>query len=191
MLKNLKLWVKMGLGFAIVILLSDAMMLFSLGSINNIGSLSHKMYTGPHVSTLEAMSIRRDIYAMGRDIRSAIIEKNISEYESKITTSSQNIQQSIDKIEQVFDGDPQLIAKLEGSIPEAQKYRTELIEAAQRGDYEKSAQILLGDYDVAIEPLSPMRKRCTTVRRKKSKRSMKKPSISKRQPSWNYILCSA
>ncbi len=151
MLKNLKLWVKMGLGFAIVILLSDAMMLFSLGSINNIGSLSHKMYTGPHVSTLEAMSIRRDIYAMGRDIRSAIIEKNISEYESKITASSQNIQQSIDKIEQVFDGDPQLIAKLEGSIPEAQKYRTELIEAAQRGDYEKSAQILLGDYDVAIE----------------------------------------
>ncbi|MEG1476964.1 MAG: methyl-accepting chemotaxis protein, partial [Oscillospiraceae bacterium] len=65
MYKNLKIGQKLFVGFATVTLLSIIMIAFALFSLNNVGGLTHQLFTGPYVSTTEALGIKHDLNAIG------------------------------------------------------------------------------------------------------------------------------
>ncbi|MEG0564668.1 MAG: methyl-accepting chemotaxis protein [Hungatella sp.] len=146
MYKNLKIGVKLFLGFATVTLLSVVMIVFALFSLNNVGGLTHKLFSGPYVSTTESLGIKYDLNAIGKDIRSGIIDKDINKYMPTITANKQQLDARIEKIKAVFGGDPALVTAVEASEQALEKERESVLAAINAGEYEKAVTLLNTSY---------------------------------------------
>lgn len=146
MYKNLKIGKKLFLGFASVALLSVVMMVFSLLCLNTVGDLAHSLYAGPYVSTTEALGVRYDLNAIGKDIRSAIIDKDYNKYASAIDANKIELDARIATLKAVFGGDPQLVIAVEEAERALEAERSMVITAIKAGEYEKAAEMLRTTY---------------------------------------------
>ncbi|MEG1972690.1 MAG: methyl-accepting chemotaxis protein, partial [Oscillospiraceae bacterium] len=146
MYKNLKVGKKLFIGFASVSLLSLLVVSFCLFCINNIGNLSHSLFTGPYVSTTESLGIKYDLNTIGKDIRSAIIDKNIDKYIDAITATESQLNSRIEKIKAVFGGDPKLVTDVANAEANLSKERTKVISAVRAGRYDEAARLLNNEY---------------------------------------------
>ncbi|MEF9941342.1 MAG: methyl-accepting chemotaxis protein [Lachnospiraceae bacterium] len=146
MYKNLKIGKKLFIGFSVVSVLAVIMMSFALTRLNNVGSLSHKLFTGPYVSTTESIGIECDLNTIGKDIRSGIIDKDINKYMNAITKNKTKLDARIDKIKSVFGGDPKLVTDVEEAEVALAKERSTILSLLQTGDYEQATTILNTTY---------------------------------------------
>ncbi|MEG0764048.1 MAG: HAMP domain-containing methyl-accepting chemotaxis protein [Oscillospiraceae bacterium] len=160
MYKNLKIGKKLFIGFAVVTLLSVIMIAFALYSLNNVGGLSHQLFSGPYVSTTESLGIKYDLNAIGKDIRSGIIGKNIDVYMEAINTSKTRMEGRITKIGEVFGGDPALVTAVADCEKALNIEREIVLKEIKSGNYEKAVSVLNTSYadaykktEVAVDAL--------------------------------------
>ncbi|MEG0485018.1 MAG: methyl-accepting chemotaxis protein [Oscillospiraceae bacterium] len=146
MYRNLKIGQKLFVGFATVTLLSIIMIAFALLALNNVGGLTHQLFTGPYVSTTEALGIKHDLNAIGKDIRSSIIEENVNKYLEAIDANKAHLDARIAKIKEVFSGDAALVTAVEQAEAELSSEREKILNALKARDYEKATQLLGQDY---------------------------------------------
>ncbi|MEG2087454.1 MAG: MCP four helix bundle domain-containing protein, partial [Angelakisella sp.] len=146
MYKNLKIGKKLFVGFAVVTLLSVIMITFALYSLNNVGGLSHQLFSGPYVSTTESLGIKYDLNAIGKDIRSGIIGKNIDVYMEAINTSKTRMEGRIAKIGEVFGGDPTLVTAVADCEKALNMERDIVLKEIKSGNYDKAVTILNTTY---------------------------------------------
>lgn len=146
MYKNLKIGTKLIVGFASLMLVCICMMAFALVCLNNIGSLSHQMFTGPYVSTTEAMGVRNDLNAMGKDLRSAILAKDLDPFREQIETAKEDVFRRIENLKTSFGGDKQLVTDLEASVTALGVERNRVMEALDAGDFQKATDLVLTSY---------------------------------------------
>ncbi|MEG1595433.1 MAG: methyl-accepting chemotaxis protein [Lachnospiraceae bacterium] len=146
MYKNLKVGKKLLIGFAAVTLLSVLMITFALISLNRVGGMAHKLFSGPYVSTTESIGIKYDLNAIGKDIRSGIIDKNIEKYMDKISSNKLQIEKRLAKIKRVFGGDPALVTRVEETEQTLNMKREEVLSAIDTGDYGGAVALLNTSY---------------------------------------------
>lgn len=142
MYKNLKIGRKLILGFASIALLSVIMMLFALSCISSVGKLSHDLFTGPYVSTTEAMGIRYNLNAIGKDIRSAIIDRDLDKYMDSINQNKTQLDGRIVTLHKSFKGDKKLVSDVETSEVNLEAERAKVLEAIRQQDYTLAATLL-------------------------------------------------
>lgn len=146
MYKNLKIGKKLIIGFASVAILSVIMVSFALYCLNSVGDLSHRLFTGPYVSTTEAMGIRYDLNAIGKDIRDAIIDKDLASHQSKIDEGKKQLDERIVKIETVFGGEKQLVKDVANAEVELAVEREKVLAAIRAKDFDLAVSILGTSY---------------------------------------------
>ncbi|MEG1869886.1 MAG: methyl-accepting chemotaxis protein [Oscillospiraceae bacterium] len=146
MFKNLKIGQKLFVGFATVTVLSVAMIIFALFSLNNVGNLSHQLFSGPYVSTTESLGIKYDLNAIGKDIRSGIIDKDINKYLPTINANKAQLDERIARIKAVFGGEPTLVLAVETAEKELAQEREKVLSAIKAGDYDKAVHLLNTSY---------------------------------------------
>ncbi|MEG1049774.1 MAG: MCP four helix bundle domain-containing protein, partial [Oscillospiraceae bacterium] len=151
MYKNLKIGKKLFIGFAVVTILSVAMIGFALFSLNNVGGMAHQLFSGPYVSTTESLGIKYDLNTIGKDIRSGIISKDIGSYMEAINTSKTRLEGRIAKIQEVFGGDPALVTAVADSEKALTVEREAVLNEIKKGDYDRAVTLLNTSYDTVYK----------------------------------------
>ncbi|MEG2929345.1 MAG: methyl-accepting chemotaxis protein [Oscillospiraceae bacterium] len=151
MYKNLKIGKKLFIGFAVVTLLSIIMIGFALLSLNNVGGMAHQLFSGPYVSTTESLGIKYDLNAIGKDIRSSIISKDIGSYMEAIDASKVRLEGRIAKIQEVFGGDPALVTAVADSEKALTVEREAVIKEIKSGNYDRAVNLLNTSYAAAYK----------------------------------------
>lgn len=151
MLKNLKVSVKMVLGFAFVLIISSVVLVISLLNLKDIGSLIHKMYTAPFTVSTNTLIVKNELNSIKNNLQSALINKDMSSYKDSINTSSNKINQSIEIIKPVFLGDATLISDLESYFQAQRSYRDNIINLIENKNYSEAEEVLKNKYQAAFD----------------------------------------
>lgn len=151
MYKNLNIGKKLLIGFSVVVILSIITVTFALFCLNSVGNLSHQLYTGPYVSTTEAMGVRYDLNAIGKDIRGAIIDKDLSKYQAAIDENKTRLDERIKKLGLVFGGDPKIVTDVANAEASLAVERSKVISAIASEDYSAAANLLNTSYLAAYQ----------------------------------------
>lgn len=146
MYKNLKIGMKLTIAFVAIVLVTSGMMLFSLSCLNTVGGLTNSMYNGPFVSTTQAMGIINDMNVMGKDLRSAILEKNIEAYRSKLEASKSDMNERLIKLDSAFAGDKKMMTDLKANLEALAVERNKAVSALDENNYTLATEIVLGSY---------------------------------------------
>lgn len=154
MYKNLKIRTKMLIGYTSITLISFCSMIFALTCLNSVGGLAHQMFSGPLVSTTESMGIKNDLNLVGKDLRSAALEKNYEKYASEIKACSESIQLRLDQIEEAFGGDKQMVTDLRNAIGALVTERENVIAKFEEDDFQGATDIILTSYVQAFSKAS-------------------------------------
>lgn len=154
MYKNLKLSRKLFFGFGVIILLSAVIVLIAFKFLGQVGDMTNQMYTGPYVATSEAIGVRQDLNEAGKDLRSAILEKDIAKYEDRLNVMSQSVGERLVKLNKSFGGDPKFLSDLENAVGEVKVEREKVMAMAKSGDYETATTLVLTSYYQAFTKAS-------------------------------------
>lgn len=133
---------KQGLVLITVVAVAGLVMLSIINSI---------MYSGPLRQTTEAMGIRRDINAMGMELRNAVIRQNMGDYEAAIVAESESLNERIEFLEGSVGGskEAQVIEELKTRVASLLEERKKIVNAGNRGEWNVSQSIMFGAYEVA------------------------------------------
>ena len=112
-----------------------------LGVISAVGVLFMNMiivsiFNGPFVCSVEAMGIRRDINALGKNLRSAIMYQDASGYSDTIDENRDSIYSRLDTLDKNFSGDKTNLNALQSSMATLMEQRDLIAAAAQSGDWD-------------------------------------------------------
>lgn len=151
MYRNLKISKKMLLGFSLIILIAAIMMIVAISSLIRVGNLSHDLFAGPYVSTTESMGLRRDINALGKDLRSAYIEENAESYAAMLDESIASVNARLKKINQSFGGDKQLIQDVETSFNALIQEKNKVFDLMHKDDWKSAKEMILSSYYQAFQ----------------------------------------
>lgn len=150
-MKNLKISKKIKYSFGIVIAVFIVMMFVAVSSILIIGGNVEKMYNGPLVATNAAMGARRDLNSMGKNLRSAILEKDLEPYKAALEEDSKSFSSRLDLLRSNFTGDQALVDDLEAKSSALTKERETVMELINAGEYEKASQQTLESFYAAFQ----------------------------------------
>lgn len=147
MYRNLRIRYKLLLGFGIIIFISTSLITMGLTYINRVGDLVNQIYEGPLVATTETMGIRQDLNAIGLEMRNALLEKDISKYESAINENKQSIQTRVSAIKSAYSHwDTTLISTLESGLTDLGVQRDKAVSLMQSKKWSDAQTLILGDY---------------------------------------------
>ena len=126
--------------------------LIILGVISAVGVICMNMiivsvFNGPFVCSVEAMGIRRDINALGKNLRSAIMYQDASGYSDTINENRDSIYSRLDTLDKKFSGDKTNLNALQNSMAALMEQRDLIAAAAQDGDWDKAQEILFSTYE--------------------------------------------
>lgn len=145
-MKNLKISQRLILGFGSIIVVSILLMILAIISLNDVGKNISGMYNGPLMSTTAAMGARRDINALGKTLRSAVIAKDIDSYRAELDKDSADMEQRIVILRKHFTGEQSLVDDLEAKSELLVVERQKVIALIESKDYEGAGQATLGSY---------------------------------------------
>ncbi|MEG0839765.1 MAG: methyl-accepting chemotaxis protein [Hydrogenoanaerobacterium sp.] len=146
MYKNLKIGVKLVLGFTAVSLLAIVMMLVSISCLKNVGDLTDQLFKGPYVSTTESLGIRYDLNTIGKDIRSSIIEKDIGKYMGTIDATKAQLDKRFTTIRAAYTGDIKYVEAVENAEKSLEVHRNEVIALIKAAKYDDAVKVLNSTY---------------------------------------------
>ena len=108
-----------------------------------------RMYEGPFVCTTNAMGIRRDINALGKELRNALLQQDVSKYSDAIDEARDSIYNRIEILRENYTGSQANLDKLESSMQVLMKERDTLTADAKSGYWPGAQEILYGSYEAA------------------------------------------
>ncbi|MEW9079906.1 methyl-accepting chemotaxis protein [Terrisporobacter glycolicus] len=132
--KNLKIGKKMALVFGMLIIAITIIVTLSLKNLRVVGGYTTDLFDGPYQLTNEAMGIRRNILSIDQNIAYAVVEKDISNYESTINENFNSLNERIEKIKNSPNVDINLIQQLETSIKKLEQEYEKLQVVIEKGN---------------------------------------------------------
>ena len=146
MYKNLRISKKLMVSFVSVILVTAIAVGFSIISLLSVSGLVDQMFNGPYALSTASMGLRRDLNAIGNNIRSAIIEKEVDKYRETMDRADEVIDEHLQTIISSYDGDAMVLSDLQDSLQLLSSQRKDLIAAIERDEFDKATAILQGEY---------------------------------------------
>ena len=99
--KEMKIGKRLGMAFAIVLIMSTLACLYTLNNLRKAGEMSHNIYTGPYQVTNQTMGIRRDLESILRQINLAFALNEHEEPRKIILNDFESINERMGKINNI------------------------------------------------------------------------------------------
>lgn len=145
-MNDMKISQKLHVGFK-----SLLRILLILGAVSliGIGGMFYELYSlykGPYDCTNNAMGIRRDINALGNDIRTSILEQEKVRYSVNISTDINSIYGRITKIDKLYNGDKTNLNALKTALNDLNDDKEEILKLSKSGNWRTVKELLAGSY---------------------------------------------
>lgn len=150
-MKDLKISMKMLVSFGIIIGIFVIVMIISMVSLTSIGNKIDEMYNGPLIATNAAMGARRDLNSMGKNLRSAILAKDLPAYESALDDDASNFKERISLLRSNFTGDQTLVDNLETASATLVSEREAVMSLIRSGQYDQASERTLTSFYQAFK----------------------------------------
>lgn len=150
-MKDLKISMKMLVSFGIIIGIFVLVMIISMVSLTSIGNKIDEMYNGPLIATNAAMGARRDLNSMGKNLRSAILAKDLPAYESALDDDASNFKERISLLRSNFTGDQTLVDNLETASATLVSEREAVMSLIRSGQYDQASERTLTSFYQAFK----------------------------------------
>lgn len=130
MFKNLKLALKLTIGFVVVLLLSTVVTVVGIVYMNQIADSTENMYDHPYLAHTSVLRIQRNVIDIDRaiaNIRLSEDDRNVQESRQDINQLETQVFEILDELYSQFTGDPALIDKVKSGIKAWKPIREEVI----------------------------------------------------------------
>ncbi len=149
-IKRMKLGKKIFMGFAVAVIASLVLVVFSALSMNKIGRLTSHMYNEPFVSSTESMAFSRDLYKIDVVLNEAVFSKNLDAYEAELEQIAADAAESYAKMQKSGEGTLPSLEDLDACSAEVGNLRKEIMELSEANQYERAEKLLAGDFAEAV-----------------------------------------
>ncbi|MCP4403330.1 MAG: methyl-accepting chemotaxis protein [bacterium] len=146
-LKNVKIGVRLGLGFGVIILLLLGISMYMVKNMQTLSGLTTKLYQHPYSVSTAALRIETGIVRMHRSMKDAALAKNhdgVNTAAALIAEYEQNVFSNFDTIAERFLGDMEQIQMVRENFANWKPIRDEVIASMLTGEQEKAAEITKG-----------------------------------------------
>lgn len=141
MLKNLKMSVKLMLGFGLAVLISTIMMVVAIMNLQSIGGLTNQLYQSPFTVSTQSIMLQRELQNIGKDVRGMALYKDPS-YLDSVLASVGRARENLALVEERFLGDKQLIADMSKALDDIEMTADGVQKLVVSGEFDKAVQML-------------------------------------------------
>ena len=111
MFRNLKMSVKLMLGFGITVAISAVMMLFAIMNLQSVGGLTDKLYQSPFTVSTQSIMLQKELQNIGREMRGMVLYEDPS-YIDSVRASNDKARNNLATAQPRFLGDQQMITDM-------------------------------------------------------------------------------
>lgn len=143
MFRNLRLGLKLVIGFVLVLLVSTAVSVFGIIYMGRIADTTEDMFNHPYTAHTTALSIQSNIIAMSRETKDYVLATDSaarSQSVKRLEELEKQILQEFDALYDSFMGDPALIDDALQAFKDWGPIRQEVIRYTELGQAELAAQ---------------------------------------------------
>ncbi len=144
MLNKVKIGLRLSLGYALIILISIALVILSLMALQKVGQLSDKIYFNSFASRATVLETESDIYKIDSSMKDILSPENADKLETTIDNldkSTQEAHQNLENLQKTFLGDKSLVDGLMKSFDEWTLTREEIIKLIKEGNKPKATEV--------------------------------------------------
>lgn len=157
MLKNIRISVKISLGFLLIIIITGVLGLFSIKYMNKLSTITSKMYEHPYSVTKAVLEVNVNIIAMHRSMKDVTMAQNnsqINEAKEKVEAYEKDIHEKFNIINERFLGDKQMVNDTLLAIEEWKPIRDEVIELCIKDKKAEAALITKNKGAMQVEKIN-------------------------------------
>lgn len=147
MFRNLKLGRKFALGFVLVLLLSTAVTVVGIVSLNRVADSTHGLYDHPYTVHTEILNIKANIIAMDRHMKDIALTDNLGQRQlwiARIDELEEAAFESFDVLYNRFQGDPAILDNAKQAVLAWQDIRGEILHLENSGNLAQAAGLRRG-----------------------------------------------
>ncbi len=152
MYKNLKISLRLLLGFGILMVLTFVIITVGATYLNKVSEFTTKLYDSPYKIANSTMGIKSDLNNLEKELRGTLLQQDSSRYKSSIDKSSNDITNYITQLKSISNlNDPQLVSNLEKSFKKEEEIRNVIITLASEGNYTDAIWKLNTEYSSVFQ----------------------------------------
>lgn len=145
MFRNLKMSVKLMLGFGITVAISAIMMIIAIMNLQSVGGLTDKLYQSPFTVSTQSIMLQKELQNIGREMRGMVLYEDPS-YMDSVLASRDKARNSLAIAQPRFLGDQQMIDDMYEILDELDATSNEIYQLVVSGKMDEAKQILSTDF---------------------------------------------
>ena len=145
MFRNLKMSVKLMLGFGITVAISAIMMIIAIMNLQSVGGLTDKLYQSPFTVSTQSIMLQKELQNIGREMRGMVLYEDPS-YIDSVLASRDKARNSLAIAQPRFLGDQQMIDDMYEILDELDATSNEIYQLVVSGKMDEAKQILSTDF---------------------------------------------
>ncbi|WP_276949447.1 methyl-accepting chemotaxis protein [Enterocloster lavalensis] len=145
MFRNLKMSVKLMLGFGITVAISAVMMLFAIMNLQSVGGLTDKLYQSPFTVSTQSIMLQKELQNIGREMRGMVLYEDPS-YIDSVRASNDKARNNLATAQPRFLGDQQMITDMYTILDELEVLSDEIHQQVADGNIDQAKQTLSTDF---------------------------------------------
>ena len=149
-MKNLKIGVKLGVTFMIVIAMLLAIVITSIVSLSTIGNQFTSFYNDGYEITNKAMDVRRAMNSLAKNIGYATMVEDVNDTQEYLNTSSKDaaeVAAGMAFMQENYQGDQSIIDDTMKILTAGAKIREEISQLASKNNNEEAIEIYFDEYE--------------------------------------------
>ena len=150
MLRNLKMSVKLTIGFGIMLVISALMMVVAIMNLQSVGRLTDTLYQSPFTVSTQSIILQSELQSMGREIRGMVLYQDTSYGDSTLAAAGR-ARDNLAIIEKRFLGDQQMITDMYQTLDKLERIAKEVKQLVADGEMDKATQELSDEFKIKIE----------------------------------------
>ena len=145
MFRNLKMSVKLMLGFGITVAISAIMMIIAIMNLQSVGGLTDKLYQSPFTVSTQSIMLQKELQNIGREMRGMVLYEDPS-YIDSVLASRDKARNSLAIAQPRFLGDQQMIDDMYEILDELDATSNEIYQLVVSGKMDEAKQSLSTDF---------------------------------------------
>jgi methyl-accepting chemotaxis protein len=144
MFADMKIGMRLGLGFGLVLALLIACGIFAINRIEYTAGLTSNLYKHPFAVTTAILRVDGNLIRMHRSMKDVVLAKSPEDIDNAVALVNDNEKKVLDDIpvlREGFLGDPRMIDRLNKAIGEWKPIRESVIALVRAGDKDKAGEI--------------------------------------------------
>ena len=153
MFSNMKLVVRLGLGFGLGLALLAVVGLFSVVSMNRLSNLTSQLYEHPFAVQRAVLEIDGNVIRIHRTMKDVVLSRNEEDFADLVAQVAELEQKALADfkiVEERFLGDPEMYLQAEALFLQWHPMRQEVFDLVRMGEYGNAAAITRGKGDAHV-----------------------------------------